>query len=379
MASLPTLATPAGTRRYEERMRGTVAPGHFRTWPDGIEGDEGESSLRLSSLGMGSYTGPITDAADEQYRDAVREALRSGIQVIDCAINYRHMRSERALGEGIRASIAAGEVARDEILVMTKGGYLPFDGQAPADPGSYLRKTYFDTGIVDPAEIVAGSHCIAPRYLQDQLERSLRNFGLEAVDVYFLHNVEQQLDELSRPEFLSRVEAAFRYLESEADRGRIGMYGVATWNGFRVPADRREHLELAELYDIAQRVGGDAHRFRVLQVPYNLGMLEAVNVPSQAVQGHQVPILVAAQVYGMLTVTSVPLLQGQILRHLPPSFAKMPGLETAAQRALQFVRSSPGVHAPLVGMKTREHVRENARVATVAPLGPAQFQESMGG
>jgi aryl-alcohol dehydrogenase-like predicted oxidoreductase len=344
-----------------------------------MDGEDQEGTLRLSSLGMGSYTGPITETADEQYRDAVREALRWGINVIDCAINYRHMRSERALGEGIRGAIANGEVARDEILVMTKGGYLPFDRQAPADPAAWLRKTYFEPGIADPAEIVAGSHCIAPRYLQDQLERSLQNFGLEAVDVYFLHNVEQQLEELSRPEFLERVEAAFRYLESEADRGRIGMYGVATWNGFRVPAERREHLELAELFEVAERVGKEAHRFRVLQLPYNLGMLEAVNVPSQTVQGQQVPILVAAQVYGMLTVTSVPLLQGQILGHLPPSFAKMPGLETPAQRAIQFVRSSPGVHAPLVGMKMSAHVRENARVATVPPLNPAQFQAAMGG
>jgi aryl-alcohol dehydrogenase-like predicted oxidoreductase len=379
VASLPALATPEGTRRYEERMRGKVARGHFRTWPGPMDGEDQEGTLRLSSLGMGSYTGPLTPAADEQYRDAVREALRSGINVIDCAINYRHMRSERSLGEGIRAAIADREVARDEILIMTKGGYVPFDGQAPADPAAYVRKTYVESGIVAPAEIVAGSHCIAPRYLQDQLDRSLRNFGLDAVDVYFLHNVEQQLDEVSRPEFLTRVEAAFRYLESEADRGRIGMYGVATWNGFRVPAERREHLDLAELFEVAERVGKDSHRFRVLQLPYNLGMLEAVNVPSQSVQGQQVPILVAAQVFGMLTVTSVPLLQGQILGHLPTSFARMPGLETPAQRALQFVRSSPGVHAPLVGMKTSEHVRENARVATVAPLGPEQFQEAMGG
>jgi aryl-alcohol dehydrogenase-like predicted oxidoreductase len=107
-------------------------------------------------------------------------------------------------------------------------------------------------------------------------------------------------------------------------------------------------------------------------------MLDAVNVPSQTVQGQKVPILVAAQVYGMLTVTSVPLLQGQLLEHLPASFSRMPGLATAAQRALQFVRSSPGVHAPLVGMKSAEHVRENARVATVPPLEPAQFQEAMG-
>jgi aryl-alcohol dehydrogenase-like predicted oxidoreductase len=289
------------------------------------------------------------------------------------------MRSERAVGEGLRGLLTDGEIARDEILLMTKGGYLPFDGAAPVDQAGYLRATYLDTGIAPPEEVVAGCHCIAPDYLRNQLDRSLANFGLDAVDVYFLHNVEQQLDEVPRAEFLSRVERAFRYLEGEADAGRIGMYGVATWNGFRVPPDRREHLSLPELFAAAERAGGEGHRFRVLQLPYNLGMLEAVNVPSQTVQETPVPILVAAQVYGMLVVTSVPLLQGQVLSHLPPSFATMPGLSTAAQRALQFVRSSPGVHAPLVGMKSRDHVAENLRIAAVPPLDAQQFQAAMRG
>ena len=35
------------------------------------------------------------------------------------------------------------------------------------------------------------------------------------------------------------------------------------------------------------------------------------------------------------------------------------GLDTDAQRALQFVRSTPGVAVALVGMKTVAHVEEN--------------------
>lgn len=360
------IVSSEGTRRYTERMAAVCAPGHFRAF------DLAGRSLHLSSIGLGSYTGPATDAADEQYAAALQAAVRRGINVVDCAINYRHMRSERALGQGIRVLLDSGEAARDEIFVMSKGGYLPFDGGVPSNVSEYLRQTYLDSGIVQPDELVAGSHCISPRFLEDQLQRSLDNFGLEAIDVYFLHNVEQQLDEVPPDEFLGRVERAFAVLEQAVAAGRLACYGVATWNGLRVPQEAPNHLSLERLVQAARRVAGDGHRFRVIQLPYNLGMPEALNTPTQGLAEGRVTLLEAAAHFGMMVVTSVPLLQTQLLSHVPAGFAAaMPGLTTAAQRAIQFVRSTPGVFAPLVGMRTMAHVAENAAVAAVPPL-PAE-------
>lgn len=315
---MSSLATPEGTRRYAERMT-ACAPGHFRDLP--LDG----TALRLSSLGLGSYTGPATAAADSQYREAVREAVLRGCNLIDCAINYRHMRSERALGDGLRSLFEADEAKRDEVFVMTKAGYLPFDGNVPADPQEYFRRTYVEPGIIGSGELVAHSHCIAPRFLEDQLGRSLRNFGLEAMDVLFLHNVEQQLDEVEPDPFLERVEAAFACLEGLAGQGRIGMYGVATWNGFRVPPEAPGHLSLERLVRAAERAGGPNHRFRVLQLPFNLGMPESLSTPTQVLQGGRVPLFEAAARLGMMVVTSVPLLQTQLLPHVPrPSVGSCP-------------------------------------------------------
>lgn len=56
----------------------------------------------------------------------------------------------------------------------------------------------------------------------------------------------------------------------------------------------------------------------------------------------------------------------------------MPGLTTAAQRALQFVRSTPGVFAPLVGMRSPAHVVENSALAEIAPLTQAEFLRLLG-
>lgn len=366
------LATPEGTVRYAARFAGKTSPAHFRAWPPPAADDA--PFFRLSSIGMGSYTGPSTDEGDLQYAESVAEAARSGINVIDAAINYRNMRSERALGKGIRALITAREAARDELFVMTKGGYLPFDGAVPADPSDYLRETYLATGILRPEEIVAGCHAIAPRFLANQLERSLHNLGLEGVDVYFLHNVEQQLDEVPREEFDRRVTAAFHYLEEQVRAGRIGVYGAATWNGFRVPPERKEHLSLERLWEIATEVGGEEHHFRALQLPYNIGMPEALTEPTQKIQGQRVSLLDAAYALGMMVVASVPLLQTQILAHLPANFAEdLSDLPTPALRAIQFVRSTPGILAPLVGMRQVQHVKENAALAAVDPLDAQAF------
>jgi aryl-alcohol dehydrogenase-like predicted oxidoreductase len=368
------LATPEGTARYAARMSPTCAASHFRAWPEGSA-----SGLHLSSIGMGAYTGATDDEGDRQYREAVKEAVRSGINVIDCAINYRHMRSERALGEGLRALFDSGEAARDEVFIMTKGGYLPFDASVPRNVEEHFKRTYVEPGILAAEDIVGGSHSIAPKFLEDQLSRSLANFGLKACDVYFLHNIEAQLDEVTPETLNERLRAAFTFLEQKVAEQRIGLFGVATWNGLRVPPDSPHHLSLERMLGIAEEVGGKEHHFRVLQFPFNLGMLEALTTPTQMMGDKLVSLLGAAATAGMMVVTSVPLLQGQVLNHIPGNFTdRMPGLTTQAQRAIQLVRSTPGILAPLVGMKSLEHVRENAALAAVPPLGDAQFFKLFG-
>src|SRR5439155_218991 len=118
-----------------------------------------------------------------------------------------------------------GGFTREQMVVCTKGGYIPFDGGAPVDPGQYVRDTYVRTGILQPEDVVGGGHAMTPRYLEDQLGRSLRNLGLAAVDVYYVHNPETQLGSVPRKEFLARIRPAFEMLERQVPAGRGGQYG----------------------------------------------------------------------------------------------------------------------------------------------------------
>lgn len=356
---------PEGTEVYRRRVEAHTTPEHFRSF----------AGCGLSSVGIGSYLGDDDPATDALYREAVALALQRGVNVVDTAINYRHQRSERAIGRALSALIGKGALRREEVVVATKGGFIPFDGAAPANPRAYFTETFLRPGIVGAADVAAGCHCMTPRYLADQLERSRRNLGIETLDIYYVHNPETQLQEVDRPEFLGRIREAFAFLESAVQDGKIGRYGTATWSGYRQPPTAPDYLSLAELEKVAREVAGENHHFRVIQLPYNLAMSEAFTRANQTVQSEDVSLLEAARRLGIYVMTSASIHQGQLTRGLPPMLGEhLPGLATDAQRALQFVRSTPGVGTALVGMKRLAHVEENAALAKVPPVPWDQFQ-----
>jgi aryl-alcohol dehydrogenase-like predicted oxidoreductase len=359
-------ATPEGTARYVTRFANRLPADHFRAFHGG---------LRAGSLGIGTYLGREDDATDLAYEKAVTRALERGLNVIDSAVNYRHQRSERAIGRALAAGIARRAFARDEIIVATKGGFIPFDREVPADPRGYFSDTYVRTGIVKPGDIAGGAHCMTPRYLEDQIERSRANLGVETIDVYYVHNPESELGELDREAFMGRMRAAFTALERAAGQGRIGVYGTATWNGYRQDPADTDYLSLSEFTTLARQIAGDGHHFRAIQLPYNLAMPEAFTKGNQRLGEALVSTLDAAAKLGLYVMASAPIYQGKLAQNLPPLIAEfLPGLTTDAQRALQFVRSTPGVGTVLVGMKSIGHVDENAAVAAAPPVPWEQFQ-----
>lgn len=360
-------ATPEATAAYGERFSDGIPAGHFKT----LQG------LAVSSIGLGTYLGESTEGADAAYGEAIRKALSVGCNHMDTAINYRCQRSERTIGRTLKDAFEAGEVSRQEVVVATKGGFVPFDGSVPEDPGSYFFETYVSPGIVEPSDLVAGCHVMTPGYIADQIERSRQNLGLECIDLYYLHNPETQLSVVDRATFEDRLREAFSALEEAVGQGKIRLYGAATWNGFRLEPEQSEHLSLEAMVSIARQVGGEGHHFRAVQLPYNLAMPEAFFHTTQRIEGRSASLVEAAESLGVSVVASASLLQAKLSSGLPPSFREaLGGLETDAQRAIQFVRSTPGVSVALVGMGSVSHVEENLAAAAVEPLGRERFVET---
>ena len=360
---LAGFATPEGTARYRDRFPQFREAEHFRR-PESVPG---AGKLWFSSIGFGTYLGEPDDAADAAYIEAISSALHSGINVLDTAINYRHQRSERNIGTALGQLIAAGELQRDEVLVCTKAGYLSFDGNLPADPRGYFMREYVESGILDPQELAGGMHCIAPQFLQNQIERSRRNLGLETIDVFYLHNPESQLADVSPEVFHERLRQAFALLENSVKTGKLRYYGIATWNAFRVPGGSRDYIGLPDVAELARAVGGPSHHFRFVQLPLNLAMPEAFELANQTLEKKNTSLLTAASRLGIAVVGSATLYQGRLTHGLPASIQQKLGMKSDPENAIQFARSAPGLTTSLIGMGHKEHVTANLKPALVPP------------
>jgi aryl-alcohol dehydrogenase-like predicted oxidoreductase len=359
------MATPTATWRYRDEHGDDFGRTYFRPCGD----------LAVSSIGIGTYLGEPTDARDDEYQAAITAALESGVNVIDTAINYRHQRSERAVGRAIDAA----DVDRDAVFVSTKGGFVPFDGARPDDPGGFVRETYVDPGIVDVDELVHGQHCLAPAFIDDQVDRSLENLGVECIDCYYVHNPETQLGATDRDTVYDRLADAFECLERRVAAGDLARYGVATWEALRVPPADDAHLSLSAIEEAADRaadrVGADEARFGAVQLPFNVHMADAFTVAGQADPdgSGRVSALESAAAADLEVFTSASLLQGRLVEGLPDAVAAELAGETAVQRAINFARSAPGVTAALVGTGSPAHVAENVGAGCFDPLGANAF------
>jgi aryl-alcohol dehydrogenase-like predicted oxidoreductase len=359
------MAMSSGTWGYRDRFGNAFARTYFRRFGPGV----------VSSVGLGTYLGDPTDDCDRRYRESIVEALESGINLVDTAINYRCQRSERVVGEALDRA----DVDRRDVVVATKGGFVPFEGSPPADPSAYVRAEFLDTGLVDAADLAAGSHAMTPAFLDAMLDRSLSNLGLDTVDCYYVHNPETQLRVRGRAAVYDQLEAAFERLERRRAAGDIGGYGVATWESFRVPRGHDAYLSLPEVVDraraAADAVGADDHGLLAVQLPFNVTMADAVTVEAHRhpTEDRDVSALEYARAIDLDVVASATLAQGSLAASIPPDVdAELHG-DTPAQRAINFARSAPGVTVALVGTSSPAHVPENVAAGTFEPLGARAF------
>lgn len=372
---IPGRATPAGTASLGLRCLEQFASDfHLPAWPGG---------LTLSGIGLGTYLGDADAATDRRYEETVQEALLAGVNLIDTAINYRAQRSERAVGRALARVLQAGRLSREQVVIATKGGFIPRDGDDPRRGASQLLH-----GIA-PDEIIDGAHCLHPVYLARSIAQSRRNLGVETIDIYYLHNPETQLGRVSRAELHDRLWRAFAALESARTAGEISWYGTATWTGYLRPPNDPGALEMEQVVEAARAAGGEAHGLRFVQLPVSLALRAALQESTQRVGSKMLPALTAIHRLGLVAVASGALGQGKLARKgAVVSGVIAQGREaepegrgeglTSAQRALRFVRSV-GVGSALVGTSRVEHLREDLGAGRVPRLDLAAVRAAMDG
>lgn len=355
-------ATAEGTKNFVSKNP-TLPSDNFRNF----------SNLLLSNVGIGTYLGNADSQTDELVKNAVKQSILSGVNVIDTAINYRAQKAERSVGKAIKELIEEGKIERNQVFVSTKNGYVTNDGDVPEEFWSYINKALVQKGVIQAGDISSGYHCMTVSYLEDQLNRSLKNLDFDCIDLMYLHNaVEGQIQDVDKATFLQNLSNVFELYEKKRKEGLIRFYGMATWECFRVDDANPQFLSLAETIQMAKKAGGDDHGFRFIQLPYNLYLDQAFMTKNQQVNGKALSILEAASQFGIGVFTSVPLMQGRLLAPgVMPDFNNL----KPSQRALQFIRSTPGVLSPLVGQKSQEHVLENLEIMKQPSMPQNEFYE----
>lgn len=274
MSNLPqSSATVAGTKRFFEKLKTGSTP-RFQLAPVKL----GRTGLTVSRVGFGGYR---VHEHDPDHREALREAIRSGLNLIDTSFNYTDGSSERMIGQTLMDLINDGLIRRDEIVVVTKAGFIQGAIQSEAKKMRDRGELWNDV-VELPNDVW---HSISPDFLTYSITQSLDRLKLDTIDILLIHNPEvffkasrRNIEE--RKLFLNRMAAAFQHLEGEVERGRIKYYGVSS-NGFPEPENQSTHVPLKKLFELAKQAGGENHHFAAVQFPFNIFETNPALFPQQ--------------------------------------------------------------------------------------------------
>lgn len=221
----------------------------------------------MSNFAFGTYR--ISDV-NPQHIEALKEAIDSGITMIDTSSNYMDGGAERAIALAFREH----EDKINDVEIVSKFGYIQ---------GSNLelhKEDPIDGDVVEFSEDCY--HCISKSFLHSELSKSLKRLERSYINTYLIHNPEYYLinaikngvDKDERlDEMYKRLEEAFTAMELEVKAGRINGYGISS-NSFSVAHDSDEFLPYEDLITLAQNaakiIGNVAHSLTTIELPINM-------------------------------------------------------------------------------------------------------------
>ena len=268
--SIPGYATPEGTTQFAGKFRDQ--------YPARAYTQLGRSKLTVSRLGFGTYR---CDGDSEIHHQALEAALHKGCNLIDTSANYTDGNAELLIGDVInRQTVWQHFAARENLVIVSKAGYIQGENMAIArereaqgDPFPEVVK--YQQGMW---------HCIHPRFIEDQITRTLARMHLDTLDVYLLHNPEYFLSDAARRSgfdraetekaFYDRIRRAFIQMEKLVREGLIRYYGISS-NSLPLPADAPDFVSLPRVWKayedacLQSGITPEQGHFAVIQLPFN--------------------------------------------------------------------------------------------------------------
>lgn len=340
-------ATPAATRAYFQKLKNKDITVPSTTL--------GSTELVVSRVGFGGYR---VHEFDPDHREALRLALTSGCNLIDTSSNYTDGSSERLIGEVTSELFASGELRREEIVFVTKAGYVQGENLKFARERASRGEAFPDMVEFQPD----CWHNISPEFLAAQITNSLARLKLEQLDVVLLHNPEYYLKSSgTRDVYYQRIEKAFEHLERECESGRIRYYGISS-NTFPEDEARSDFTSLEKVIEIAKQAAkGKAPRFAVIQLPFNLYESGAALVKNN--NKSTVFELAASTGLGVLINRPFNAFQKGRLTRLTsfPQHDQVQikgGLHVALGRAIELEKNAPGFPKSVTGLQWAHALRD---------------------
>jgi aryl-alcohol dehydrogenase-like predicted oxidoreductase len=273
----------------------------------------GNSDLTVSAIGLGCYgmSGVYGPADNAESIATIRRALDLGVNFLDTSASYGGGHNHRFIGEAIRGR-------RHDVVIHSKSG---------------------SPRVGSPDAVRGGSD---PSYLRQTYEQSLKNLGIETLDIFCMSRVDPNvpIEESAggMAELVSEGKTRFVSLQMEyslfsrdaEEQGQIdackelGMAMMAyAVLGRGMLSDQVPKLEELAADDVRQRLP----RFQSINIEKNLGLRSALE--------------------------AIPRSKNATLAQLSIAWPMAQG-----KRAGVFI-------VPIPGAKSRKHLEENVRAADI--------------
>ncbi len=302
----------------------------------------GRTGLSVSQLGFGAWgigKSMWIGAEDDESVRALRGAIEQGVNFLDTALVYGSGHSEQLVGAAVRE-------AAETVYVATK--VPPKNGQWPARSGAAADDAFPGDWIVE------------------RTEESLRNLGLETIDVQQFH--------VWSDEWVGRGDWADAIARLKQD-GKIRFFGVSINDCQPDNAIRLIETGLVDTVQVIYNIFEQAPEDKLFAAVHaaDVGVIVRVPLDEGGLTGHVRPETTfpagdfRERYFGGDRKREVWERVQAIATDLDVTVDRLPEV------ALRFCISDPATSTVIAGMRTLEHVEANARAIEAGPLSAEQL------